>query len=547
MTDTIFTEAGQFALDESTRTVRGLLLPWGEQTLPEHAQAFKFNRGTVAVPGDLSAMRANRNHELTDPVASFTAVEDTDRGLVATFSIARTPEGDEFIEQKKAGRLNRLSAEVRNIVHRGAEVVSATLTGAAFVPQGAFASAALFALNPVTEAEPETVTEESHSDETFVGPDGKTYRYQRDSETTTETTESGTKTTTTTVVEETEEEPEGSEKEDGVTVSQTAGDGNAAPNQLTKADAFALFRLMREGRASAEQIDRLRETTTTQAGLFALTDIKYTGTGSVSPRNTAPQWVGELWDGVAYVQKVASLFAHKTATEMKIAGFRWVTKPTGGAWAGNKSNIPSSTASTAPYEADFNLWAGGHDHAIEHRLFNTPNYFESYFAAMAESFAKWQDDEVLTDILTSAAAITADNPAGLTIGAGMSALIDGAAEVMDNDAIPTFALVAKDVWKQIAKTPQNATLGYLNAALGLTDKEGQLDSFTLRLLPTLDPGEVVVGAREAVDVYELPGAPIRIEAPDTVKGGIDTNVIGGSGTFIHKADAIVKVAKYTGA
>ncbi|GAB3408833.1 hypothetical protein GCM10027515_26610 [Schumannella luteola] len=537
--DTTTLEAGVFSLDEASRTVRGLLVPWGEMTLPEHASAFQFDRGTVKVPSDLSAMRANRNHELTDPVASFKSVEDTEKGLVAVFSIARTPEGDEFIEQKKAGKLTRLSAEVRNIVHRGAKVISSTLTGAAFVPQGAFASAALFALDPVTEAEPESVTEESHSEETFVGPDGKTYRYQRDSETTTETTESGSKTTTvTTVTEETEEEEEAD-----VTVSQTAGESGSAPTALTKADAFGLFRLMSEGRASAEQVERLRETTTTQAGLFALTDIKYSGTGSVAPRNTAPQWVGELWDGVAYQQKVADLFGHENATEMKIGGFRWKTKPTGAQWAGNKSNIPSSSAETEPATADFVLWAGGHDHAIEHRLFNTPNYFESYFAAMAESFAKWQDAKTLTDILATADDIDADDPTGLTIGSGLSALIDGASQVMANDAIPTFALVARDVWKQIAKTPANNVLGYLNAALGLKG-EGTLDGFTLRLLPDLSEGEVVVGAREAAKVYDLPGAPIRIEAPDTVKGGIDTNVIGGSGTFIHKADAIVRVSPF---
>ena len=150
---------------------------------------------------------------------------------------------------------------------------------------------------------------------------------------------------------------------------------------------------------------------------------------------------------------------------------------------------------------------------------------------------------MLADVLAGSTKVMADNPSGLTIGAGLSAIIDGASEVITAKALPSFALVAPALWKQIMKTPNDSTLGYLSAALGL--QVGQLAQFVIRPSSLIPTGSVLVGAREAATVYELPGTPIRVEAPDMVKGGLDTGVFGYAGTVIHKATALQLVGAYT--
>lgn len=326
------------------------------------------------------------------------------------------------------------------------------------------------------------------------------------------------------------------------TVKDKAADFAARP--VTRAEAMATLNAMRAGNADADAIARLNQSTVAgEHAMFALLDVKYDGANSVQPDERRAAWIGEFWHGVTYEQKVLPLFAHDTLTAKKVAGFRWTTRPQGGDWAGNKANIPSNQPATALAEATATFFAGGHDHAIEHEIFDTPGYFESYFAAMAESYAKWADAKAAAAALAAATDLEADNPAGLAIGAGWSALIDGATAVVDADAIPTFALVESSLWKSMLKVPATDILGYLAAALNLT--EGDLGGFKIRPLKTLTAGHVLVGAKEAMTVYELPGEPIRVTAPDTVKGGIDTNVIGAAATLVHKADALVDVAPYT--
>src|SRR5690606_33961448 len=108
-----------------------------------------FSKGTVEIPADPSAMNANRLHSQFAPVARFTKVEDTDAGIVAHFSVANTPDGDSLLLEASdpdEAKRPRLSAEIKGLLRDGANAVNAALAGAAFGPQGAFASAALFSI-----------------------------------------------------------------------------------------------------------------------------------------------------------------------------------------------------------------------------------------------------------------------------------------------------------------------------------------------------------------------------------------------------------------
>jgi hypothetical protein len=68
-------------------------------------------------------------------------------------------------------------------------------------------------------------------------------------------------------------------------------------------------------------------------------------------------------------------------------------------------------------------------------------------------------------------------------------------------------------------------LAYLNLALGL--EEGTITSFSLVPGDASWPADtVVVGAKPAATIYELPGSPIRVEALNIANGGVDCGLFG---------------------
>ena len=138
--------------DLENRTLRGLLLPYNELSSPSvsKTEPVMFAKGTVDIPSDVTVLNANRLHSQFAPVARFTKVEDTDAGIVAHFSVAKSEDGDNLLleaSDEDESKRPRLSAEIRDLVRNGANAVKSALTGAAFVPQGAFASAALFSIS----------------------------------------------------------------------------------------------------------------------------------------------------------------------------------------------------------------------------------------------------------------------------------------------------------------------------------------------------------------------------------------------------------------
>jgi hypothetical protein len=543
------TEAGDFAVDATARTVRGLLMPWGETSRMSVSgmDPIAFERGTIDVPADFSVIGANRNHDRYDPVGRATSIEDTDRGLVATFAIARTPEGDELLRQIERGEFRKLSAEVAGIVRRGAQAVRAKLTGSAFVPEGAFQSAALFAVGEVQEAtDADPVTTEDKSSEEYTDADGK--KWVR--ETVTTTVIDGDTTTITTVTNITEPPTEQDTDVTAATVPAAAFGAHTAatPREPSKAEFLTMLAAHDTGMLPADARASF-SAVASSTGLFAgLSDIKYDGTGGITTALNQPQWIGEVWDGNDWQQKYVPLFEHADLNSLEFLGYKWDVKPHGGDWAGNKSDVPSNSPKFKPVKGTAGRYAMGHDIARELRdlkVFGDTSFFDAYFKAGAEDYAKWVDTKTLAAALEAAVSLKADDPAGLDVGPAMSALVDGAAAVIAANATPTFALVELSYWKQIAKTPAKDILGYLNAQLGLTTEAGTLDNF--KLIPTtdLEARNVLVGSGKAMTVRELPGVPIRIDALDVARGGEDHALFGYAGVQVNKPDALQLVTPYT--
>lgn len=511
----------EFALVDD-KFLRALLVPYGEiGTAGSGDHVFSLGVTEIPSPASITLKLAHDGTGAKQIAADCFALNETPKGIVADYMPRDNAYGKRLLEEHRAGRKKSISPEFAGIVRNGINVVKAKLTGSAAVVLGGFPSATFFAF--------EEATEETPAEEPVVSPVADVTPDPEPAPADEETPKE-------------EEEPVAT-----ATVPNTLQGTVSAPEQPIKLDeVFAYFADIQSGVVTPEQRARMDGAFHVGGEMtaFALNDVKYNGTGSVQPDERRSQWIDELWSGRTTERVVVPLFAHDTLRARIVSGFKWTTKPAGGDWGGNKSNIPSNQPVTAPATATSQFWAMGHDHAIEHRIFNTPGYFESYFKMGREDYAQWSDAEVLTAILAAATTVEADNPSGLTIGAGFSALIDGATEVIAKNAIPTFALVHPTLYKSMLKTPDNAVLGYLDAALGLEDGSLERSGFVIRPHASLSAGNVLVGAKQAATVYELPDI-IKVEAPDTVKGGIDTNMIGAVATFIHKADALQLVTPYT--
>ena len=526
-------EGGALFAKLEDRTVSGILMPWGERSRPNATgqPPIVFERGTIKLPRDISIVSANIQHDRFTPVARATSLEETDEGLVATFAVAETDEGDDLLLQISEGKLSKLSAEVKNLVVSAGRAVSAALTGAAFVKEGAFAGAALFS---IAAGEDELTDDEKLANAQAVIDAITTAR------------EAATKATEEAAAPPATPSAEDTKKEDDVTVAtvptttettatQSAPEGGAS--LFAVANALAMF----SARGDRAALTALSEADTAfsqgETAMFALNDVKLTTAGSVGVNIQQPQWIGELWRGRSFQRRIIPLLSQAALTSFKVKGFKWLVEPSMAAWAGDKAAVPSNTPTTEGYNLDAQRWAGGHDIAREYRDFDVPEFWEAYFRAMTDSYAKITDDAALVSLVAGATAVTAGVvPAG--VNPGLVSIVDGALAVLDTGA-PSYAIVAKDVFRSIALMKDIDKLAFLNTSLGL--EEGTLTSFRVVPHSGIAAGKALVGVGAAATYYELPGSPIRTEALDQIKGGIDEALFGYSATGINRPAGLALV------
>lgn len=528
MTD-VQIEAGTLLASVKDRTVTGLLVPYGEVGNTNLGR-FKIPAGKVKLPRDPSIITGNIDHDREQPVARATALLEEANGVHVEWAIGDTEEGDELLASIERKERTNLSAEIKNVVIRAGELVSGTLFGGAFVPKGAFPSASLMAadvgetIEPAPDADsPVTGVIDVAADgtidiETSTTPDVVNV-HPADSDAPVRFTAAPT-------------DPESETVMATATIPNTLDAGTqTGPRPLSLHEVGTLYAQRQQGLISDMEMSKALEGQNGATLFAALSDVKYNGTGGLAPTLAPnPQWLGESWSATTYRQQILPLFAHRDLTALTFSGFKWTTKPSGGDWAGNKANVPSNTLVVAPVTGSAERYAVGHDIAREFVDFPVEGFFESYAAAVTEDYKRWADGKVASAAVAGATALAGDalttlpGVTGGTIGSAASAIIDGATAMITAGTIPDFALVAPALWKQMAKMPKSNVIGYLNAAFGLS--EGELDQFIIRPSASIAAGKVLVGAKAAVTVLELPGVPIRVDALDLARGGVDKAAFG---------------------
>jgi hypothetical protein len=479
------------AADDRTLTYR--LLPFGEPGRTNRGTV-TVDAGVVAVPDDPSSVVLNVEHERTRPVAVATSIVEDPAGLVATFAVAPTTAGDDLLVEARSRLRAGVSVELDDVVIRSGRLVAGRLVGAGAVVAPAFASALLVAADTDPDPDPDVDPDVDPApvDDPVDDPD-------------------------------TDDDASPAEPEEP-TMTDTIAAPAAAPASLA-ASAVAP--------APASLDDVMSRLTAANVAAFrgdrSTLDAALADVGKPTVDHAPAQWVGELWRANAD-RRVVPLLSSGTLTGLTVTGWRWVVDPEVDTWAGDKTAVPSNAADTEPVTVPAHRLAGAHDLPREHRDFDT-GFIPSYYAAMTASYARKSDAYVASTLLAGATVIpNVNDPVG--------ALMAGALAVGEFGS-PSFALVAHDVFATLAGVKAQDAPAFLDLTLTF---DGQASGAGLRVVsvPGLAAKTVLVGDRRAATVHELPGVPIRAEALDMVKGGIDAGVFGYCALVIHDARCIVK-------
>lgn len=498
---TILAQGSLLTASAEDRTLTYRLLPFGEEGRTNVGKV-TASKGVLTIP-DPSTLVANLEHDATRPVAKFTSVTEEDNGLTASVRVLATQAGNDLLTEAAEGVRTGISVEIENPVIRAGRLISGVLSGAGFVTKPAFVNATLMA------ADAGDLPEE-------IEINGQVYRQ----------------------VENTEEPNVDSEN----AAASAESENTVSDNLTAAAPAVAPQGLHASAPASVSKTDAFKALAAaynaggTNKMLAALSDIV---PGDILGLEQ-PQFVGELWAGRAYQRKIVPLFNRAALTSFEVKGWRWVTKPTVAPYSGNKTAVPSNAVETEPVTVNAERIAGAHDIDRKFRDFPSAGFWEAYFAAMTESYAKVSDAQVLADVLAAATDVTRGTvPTG--VSPALVSIVDGALSVLDaTDTLPTFALVSTSLYRDLLFTRTEDTLAYLNAGLGLED--GTVGNFRIQPSGALTAGSVLVGSSSAVTVHELGGeAPIRVEAENIAQGGVDVGVFGYYAVNVHNEDGLALV------
>lgn len=513
--------------DAEARTIRGMLLPFGElsRTSSSGTDPIMFSADAVELPADPSIVTLNREHSQFAPTGRATELVKTDAGIIAEFAIARTPEGDALLtEAQHADPTQRpkLSAELAGIVRRGATAVRSKLTGAAIVARPAFPSAGLFSAL-------EEIVDDLQDQAEEIAPETK-------DDLVTAVTEAVLEAIKTTDPETIEApKPTNTEEEPAMTASApTTLHPTATETDTTSASG--LFAAIAKARQSGDRT--ALESYTDGDAMFALGTVQHSGPTSltIGADIQQPAYIGQLWKRRSYARRYWDLFNTAALTSYQVHGWKFVDgkEPAVAAYAGNTAEVPSNAVDTEPVTADARRIAGGH--RIDRRFtdFSDQGFWEAYFDAMVESYARVSDLDALATAVSAATAVTPGTvPA--SVATGLAAIVDGALAVIAEENTPSFAVVSSELWRDIVLTGRDEVLGYLSASFGL--EEGSTAGF--RIIPgPVGTGKVLVGAREARTMYELPGSPIRVEGLVPSNGAIEPALYGYIADVTHNAKAL---------
>ena len=276
----------------------------------------------------------------------------------------------------------------------------------------------------------------------------------------------------------------------------------------------------------------------------ALADI--TNSGLDLFQNPAGAVGEELWSGGTYTRRFVPLMTPRQLTSWKFTGWRWVQKPKVQDYDGDKAEIPTNPVSVEPAGGEAERCAGGWDVDRKFRDFGDAAFWEGFYQAQTESYLELSDQRAAAAIVAAARDITVDAnvPAGYTdinvSQAGETRVLKAAA--LGGAILEDTPNVRRSADYVVMNTSDWLTLMNL-AQLDLPAFLGLLGVKPEAFLrsPLVPAGTVILGVKPATSFYELGSTPIRVEALDVARAGIDSAVYGYTGSLVNRPGGVIKV------
>lgn len=494
--------------DKATRTLTAdPLLPFGEQGRTNLGRV-TASKGTLTIPQDVTGLVLNLQHDRNAPVAKFATVEQTATGLRATFTVPATRAGDDLLAEVEAGLRTGVSVEIDNPVIRDGQLLAGDLAGAGAVVDPAFPSAQLVAAD-AGELDDETTDDDTSSDDAAEAADEEAI--VADSIT---VNEPARQTVTT--------EPLVASKPGSLRGKPAAKAEPSLFAQLAAADLSGREALKLRLNAALDQA---------VAADLAPTMVK--------------QWLGEVGATGSYARRYVPLVAHGSLTGRQAIGWRFMAgkAPQVADFAGYPAQPNSNIVQTESVTMDAAIIAGAGEVDRQWVDFPVPEFWAGYYRECNSDYDRKLDAKVLAALVAGATAVhnsAATNPANVSRAACQ--IVDGALAIIAAErGLPSFAIVGSDLYRGLLLTRADDTLEFLSMALGLDS--GELKGF--QIVPSAAASmqaKVLVGAKAAATVYELPGAsPTRIDAVNIVAGGVQTGVVGYHAELINDAASLALV------
>ncbi len=521
--------------------IRGTVIPYGKPGRTSGG-VLTIHAGAVTVPADIGRVKLLRDHSTQPgwtPVGKAIGLTESDSGLEMEFEIGDTPDGAAAAADIEAGIRDALSIEVIETEVRGSELTKGILTAVALVPIPAFDDARIsqvtaaqtvddddrlnvvFAANsPGLAATENTEPSTPPTEETNPMPDKPTIRKTIDREK--NGGDSSDQHAPDSNNDDDEDENNDDEDEDERTTGAQVTAARAPRGLMVKQHAPLTF---------SQAIETIQRVRTGQAGAevtAALADI----TRSANPAVSAPQWLGQLWDGADYTREIVPTFSQGTLTGMKAVGWRFTKKPEVDDYKGDKAEIPTGTVATEPVEVKAQRLAAGHDIDRAYFDFNEREFLEAFFNARVVDYKLKTDQKAANFAVASAKkapkVTTGKEPDLLHAAARARLLVKQRTRVE-----PTTFLVHPNSIFGLFQITQLDNPAYLDL-LGVKPEKFNVTD----LVPE---GQVVAYARQAMTWYELPGSPIRVDAERIDHGGKDSGIFGYWSALLNNPNGVVAV------
>jgi HK97 family phage prohead protease len=240
-----------------------------------------------------------------------------------------------------------------------------------------------------------------------------------------------------------------------------------------------------------------------------------------------PQWVGELFQARLHGQRpIIDAIQKKPLTSIRVTGIRKTWPSLGvGDYAGGKAQIPSAgTMVLEPVSTDAQRIAGGHD--VDRILFDFPadygsgSWLQSYYEIQTDNYLALTESHVATALLADATTLPG-TPADV-----LTAITDLAAYLGSVGASLDFLKVSPDLYGAALAIKNTDAPWLFTGSANITDQSATIGGLTIRAEATLPAGTVLGGDRRAATFFEWRNPPIRVQALEVARGGVDLAVYG---------------------